>query len=199
MKNGSSADGITTCNLSDAMDRGGSLGEFTLIGSVNGLVAGRAVTCRTEDGDWRAVVRAIESAGKGDIVVVQSLHGKRRALVGELLAHSARERGVTAFVIDGKARDGTGIRSVGIPVFARGVVANAGNPDGKGSISVTLTINGVRVRPGDTVACDANGVVAIPASGLGIVMARAREIAEKEKGIRKGITEGRSISDLLGW
>lgn len=192
-------DDVSTCNLSDAMKRGGSLGEFRLIGNAPGLVTGGAVTCRTQDGDWRAVVKAIEAAGEGEVVVAQSFPGKRKAILGELLGNAARKRGVSAIVIDGMVRDAGGLSKLGIPVYARGVVANAGNPDGRGKISVPLTVNGVRIRPGDVIACDEEGVVAVPKAKYYDILAKAREIVRKESAIRKSIAEGKSISEILGF
>ena len=190
---------VSTCNLSDAMDRGGSLGEFRLIGNAPGLITGGAVTCRTQDGDWRAVVRAIEAAGEGDVLVAQSFPVKRRAILGELLGNAARKRGLAAIVVDGMVRDAGGLGRLGIPVYARGVVANAGNPDGRGKISVTLTVNGVRIRPGDMIACDLEGVVSMPKAKYYDILAKAHEIVRKENAIRKSIGEGKSISEILGF
>ncbi len=188
---------VSTCNISDAMKRGGSLGEFRFMTGVSGLVTGKAVTCRTEDGDWWAVVKAIESAAKGDVVVVESVHGQSRAVLGELLATEAAGRRVAAVVIDGCVRDSSGLAKLGLPIYARGLVPHAGNPEKRGKISVPLTINGVKIRPGDFIACDGNGAVAIPKAKYETVMAGARGIVEKEEKILKKMNAGISISEIL--
>lgn len=190
---------VSTCNLSDAMNRGGSLGEFHLVGKVEGLVTGKAVTCRTENGDWWAVVKAIDSAGKGDVIVIESLHGKDKAVVGELLATSAKRRGVAGFVVDGSVRDRSGLEELGLPIFARGMVVHAGNPERKGRIGVPVTVYGVRIKQGDVIAFDENGVVAVPKAKFKSVMSKAKEIVAKELQVRKKIGDGKSLSSILGF
>lgn len=196
---GNVSEEISTCNISDAMDRKGSLGPFLSINPPARTIYGKAVTCETNNGDWWAVVKAIDSANRGDIIVAASLNGKDKAIMGELLATSARDRGVLAMVLDGSVRDIPELHDLGLPVYARHFVPNASDPKGEGKVGLGIEINGVTIRPGDLIACDGSGVVAVPASRSDEIMERAKAVVNKEKKIRKQIGEGKTLSDILNF
>lgn len=190
---------VSTCNLSDAMNRGGSLGPFKSISPPDKTIYGKAVTCETNNGDWWAVVKAIDSAGEGDIIIAASLNGKDKAVMGELLATSAKKRGVLAMVIDGSVRDIPELHGLDFPVYARDFVPNASDPKGEGKIGVDISVNGVSISPGDTVACDGSGVVVIPKASVREVLKKAEGVVEKERDIRGQISEGKTLSDILNF
>lgn len=190
---------ISTCNISDAMSRGGSLGVFEKLNPSLQTVYGKAVTCETPDGDWWAVAKAIDTIAVGDILVATSTGGISSAIMGELLANSAKVRGASAIVIDGAVRDIDGLRKLLIPIYARSVVPNAGDPNRKGRVGSTIVVNGVEIGPGDIIACDESGVVCIPQNIAADVLKKASEIPAKELEARKQILEGKKISDILNF
>lgn len=190
---------ISTCNISDAMARGGSLGPFRMLSPPKSTIYGRAVTCETDNGDWWAVVKAIDSAGPNDIIVVKSLNGTDRAVMGELLANSAKLRGVAAMVIDGAVRDLPELKDLGLPIYARNFVPNAGDPLKKGKIGSVISVNGVTINPGDMVACDGSGVVVVGTDRIDDALVKAEGIVDKEKSIRKQILAGKTLSDILNF
>ncbi len=190
---------ISTCNLSDAMGRGGSLGAFRILSPPKATVYGRAVTCETNNGDWWAVVKAIDSAGPGDVIVAKSLNGCDRAVMGELLANSAKLRGVSAIVIDGAVRDLPELMELALPIYARSFVPNAGDPKREGKIGIPITVNGVAVNPGDMVACDGSGVVVVNKDRIGETLEKAKGVVDKENAIRKQILAKETLSDILNF
>lgn len=190
---------VSTCNISDAMNRGGSLGAFRILSPPAKAIFGKAVTCETRNGDWKAVVQAIDAAGPDDIVVVSTLEGREIAVMGELLANSAKLRKIRAMVIDGAVRDLPELLELDFPIYARSFVPNAGDPLGKGEIQKDITVNGVRIAPGDVVVCDGSGVVCIPASMADDVISKAEAVVDKEGSIRKQILEGKRLSDILNF
>jgi 4-hydroxy-4-methyl-2-oxoglutarate aldolase len=82
--------------------------------------------------------------------------------VGEIMAHAARARGVTGVVLDGVVRDSQALREGGWPVFAIGTHPQQCRKDGPAWIAQTVTVAGVRIRPGDIVIGDDDGVVVVP-------------------------------------
>ncbi len=64
---------------------------------------------------------AIHRAELGSVLVIEcgDLH---HALAGGNVCAVAQRRGITAFVADGLIRDVAEVRSMGFPVFARGVI-----------------------------------------------------------------------------
>ena len=190
---------ISTCNLSDAMERGGSLGSFRILSPPRETVYGRAVTCETNNGDWWAVVKAIDSAGPGDIIVAKSLNGCDKAVMGELLANSAKLRGVAAIVIDGAVRDLPELEELDLPIYARSFVPNAGDPKREGKIGVPITVSGVKINPGDMVACDGSGVVVVNRGRISETLEKAKGVVEKENAIREQILAKKALSDILNF
>lgn len=185
----------STANLSDAAHRRG------VVKGLNALlpgerVAGRAVTVRTAPGDWSRVVRAIESAGEGDVLVVDA-GGAELAVWGELASLSALNRGVEGTVIDGGVRDVEDIREAGFPVWSRYVTPEAGEPKGLGEIGVEVEVGGVRVSTGDFVVADGDGVVVIPASRVDEVLRRGAMVRENEDRVRAEIRDGALLSEVL--
>ena len=87
-------------------------------------MAGPAFTVLAEE-DHLPVMSALAEAAPGDVLVIAA-HGGTRALFGELFATEARRRGLAGIVTDGYCRDLRGLRSIGLPVFARGTTPRSG-------------------------------------------------------------------------
>lgn len=189
---------VSTPNISDAMHR---------IQSMHGIrpiypgikVAGKAVTVQTFEGDWAKTVEAIDAAEKGDIIVVYS---PKVATWGELASHSAKNKGIAALVVDGPVRDIDDILKMRFPIFCTDVVANAGDPKGFGEINAEITCGDVKVRPGDYIVGDDNGVIVVPKERAYEIARRALEVKKNEERVREEIKRGSTLSqvvDLSKW
>lgn len=186
---------VSTANLSDAAhQRGVAKGLDALLPGER--VEGRAVTVRTVPGDWGKVVRALEDAGEGDVMVVDA-GGAERAVWGELASLSALNRGVSGAVIDGGVRDSEEIREAGFPVWFRYVTPEAGEPKGLGEVGGEVEVGGVKVSEGDYVVADADGVVVIPSSRVEQVLRRGAMVKENEDRVRAEILDGALLSEVL--
>lgn len=192
---------VSTPNLSDAMHRKGAMsGIVPVCGDLK--MAGPAITVRTIPGDWAKPVEAIDRAAPGDVIVIDSGGARDISPWGELATLSCRERRVAGVVLDGMVRDVDDIRTIGLPVFARGVVPNAGDPKGLGEINIEVRCGGRTVRPGDYIIGDANGVVVVPKERAAEIARRALEVRRSEDRIREEIRRGSTLSfvaDLLKW
>jgi 3-hexulose-6-phosphate synthase / 6-phospho-3-hexuloisomerase len=186
---------VSTANLADAMHRSGDMDGIKKITGV-GRVAGKAVTVRAYPGDWSKPVEAIDSAEKGDILVIDA-GGTGKSVWGELASQSAKVKGVVGVVIDGYARDIEDIEKIKFPVFARGAKPAAGEPKGFGEINVPIVCGGVSVKPGDYIVCDSDGVVVVPKEEAVEIANRAQDVYEKEDRVREEIKEGSTLSKVL--
>ncbi len=186
---------VSTPNISDAMHREpGMRGIRPLFEGIK--VVGRAVTVQTFGGDWAKTVEAIDVANPGDILVI--FNGSDYITPwGELASHSAQNRGIKALVIDGPVRDIDEIRKIGFPVFASGIVPNAGDPKGFGEINAEITCGGVKVRPGDYIVGDDNGVMVIPKERAYEIARRAMEVKKNEDRVREEIRRGKTLSQVI--
>jgi 4-hydroxy-4-methyl-2-oxoglutarate aldolase len=162
---------------------------------------GPALTCQTGADDNLAILAALVLAEPGDVIVVAADGFAETAVVGDNVAMMAANKGVAAIVIDGMARDSTGILPVGLPVFARGITPNSCVRSGPGRIGLPIVCGGVAIAPGDVVLGDRDGVVVIPQGELEAVVARLDEIRrleeETQKKIRAGMTHLDSVAQLL--
>lgn len=186
---------VSTSNVSDAMHRKG--GMVGIVPIKPGLkMVGRAVTVSTIDGDWAKPVEAVESAGPGDVIVVD-VNGGTTAVWGELASWSCKIRGIAGVVIDGAARDVDDIRAMGFPVFSRHIVPHAGEPKGFGEIGGEIQCGGQRVRNGDWVIGDDMGVVIVPQEQAQEIANRSVDVREHENRLREEIQRGSSLSKVL--
>ncbi len=113
---------------------------------------------------------------------------------GDLLTSTAHRRGIAGTVIDGVCRDIDRCIELDYPIYSRGNWMRTGKDrvrvDG---INVPVSIGGVRVESGDYLRGDGDGVVAIPASRIDVVVGAAQEVQAAEEAIRAEIAAG---SDL---
>ena len=143
-------------------------------------LAGRAVTVRTPAGEQEAVRRALDHAGRGDVVVVDAEAGVERALWGGRMSRLALERGLAGAVLDGAARDVAEIEELGFPVFAIAAVPTGPRREARGELGVPVVCGGITVEPGDVVYGDADGVVVVPSAGHEEIRSRALALAAAE-------------------
>jgi len=122
---------------------------------------GEVVTVKCHE-DNTPVKEAVESAGRGRVLVVDGGGSLRRALLGGNLAASAARQGWAGLVIDGCVRDLAELRAAQV-----GIRALANNPlptvrQQPGHTDIPVLIQGVQVRPGDWLYADEDGMVVYP-------------------------------------
>jgi regulator of RNase E activity RraA len=157
-------------------------------------LAGPAFTVRAE-GDLLGMVAALGRAAPGSILVVDTGNSPLAAS-GELFAGEASRAGLAGIVIDGHCRDRRGIRRVGLPVFARGATPMAGTMTGPAVVGEPVSFGGLRVRPGDVVFGDDDGLVIAPAGQLAAALDRAEEIERTEAGVAAALAAGTPLARL---
>ena len=185
---------VSTPNISDALQRKGEMtGIRPLIEGVK--VAGRALTVRTYPGDWAKPVEAIDIAEPGDIIVIEAVGDK--AVWGELATQSCMQKKVRGVVIDGAIRDVEAIKTLKFPAFARHITPTAGDPKGFGEINIEINCGGQKVKPGDWIIADDNGVIVVPKEIALDTANRALDVLERENRIREEIKQGSTLSKVL--
>ncbi len=191
---------VSTSNLSDAMHRAGDLkGIRPVSGGLK--MAGPAFTVRTYPGDWAKPVEAIDAAEEGQVIVIDA-GGVGPAVWGELATHGAIQRKIAGVVIDGALRDAAEIRKLKFPAFSKLIMPAAGEPKGFGEIGVPVTAGGVKIRAGDWIVGDDDGVVCIAGSKVDEITNRAMSVLEQENRLRAEIDRGSTlgkITELLKW
>ena len=181
---------MVTPHLSDSMERLYAGGHQLRPMHKEGKLAGPAFTVRTAAGDNLLVHKALDTAQRGDVIVVDAGGWLDNAIIGELMAARARQRGIAGIVIWGAIRDSAEIGAGSYPVFAAGVTHRGPYKNGPGEINVPVVIGGMPVNPGDIIVGDADGLVAVPQEQAERILASAKSILEKETASMKQIVAG---------
>lgn len=180
--------GIPVANIDDCMNRSACL-DAKIRPMNQAPLLGTALTVKARPGDNLLTYKAIQLAQPGDVIVIATQGETSNAIIGELMITWAQERGVAGFVIDGAVRDADALRNMDIPVYAAGVTPNGPYKEGPGEINVPVSLHGAVVNPGDILAGDGDGVIAISPKEAADIVAKAKAVIEKEAGIMKAIKE----------
>jgi regulator of RNase E activity RraA len=141
------------------------------------------------------VEEALESAAPGDVLVINGEAFTEAVMMGGLMCGRAKQRGLAGVIIDGAVRDVAELRKLQWPVFASGITPRAGTFAKLGQLKVPVCCGNVVIQPGDMVAGDEDGIVAIPARALGKALTLACEIEKRESFITEAIERGLSIPE----
>jgi regulator of RNase E activity RraA len=183
--------GIATSVIGDVMGRMWVMNNS--IKSINhpGVhLVGNALTVRTHPSDNLVVHKAMDLAKPGDIIVIDASGDTNHAMIGEIMSHYAKTRGVLGFIVDGAVRDKMSIAELGFPVFSRGVSPRGPYKEGPGEVNTVISCGNVPVTPGDLIVADDDGVVVIPKADVGTVLKKAQELSKKEDEIIQAIYDG---------
>lgn len=163
--------------------------------SANPRVFGPAFTVRCRD-DFLAVLRAVESAEPGDVIVVDG--GAREiALGGELFARGALARSLGGLIVDGGYRDMAYVSGCALPVYSRFVTPLAGTVAKLGDLQIPVTCGGVTVNPGDLVLADEEGLIVIDPGQADALLDAALAVKNAEHGVIERLDAGGTLSDAF--
>ncbi len=162
-------------------------------------VAGPAVTCLNYAGDNLMVHAALELCEPGDVLVVAVTAPSAHGMFGELLATSARARGVAGVVLAAGARDVRELRAMAFPTWASGIGASGTTKDGYGWVNTPVSCGGVVVFPGDAVVGDDDGVAVVARDAAPDVARLASGRLDREAALRTRLAAGELTLDLGGY
>ena len=202
---------LSAAVLSDVMDVLGLMNQamqpFVRPLDESLVLAGRARTglymlayeVRDGENPYEVEIALVDDLKPGDVPVL-ACNGptQRVAPWGELLSTAAQVRGAAGCITDGLVRDVRQIREMRFPVFHGGI----GPLDTKGRArmvqrNVPVECAGVKVRDGDIVFGDVDGVVVIPQERAAEVLARASEKVAGEGRTRDELRQGRLLREVF--
>jgi RraA family protein len=181
---------MVTPHLSDSMERLYAGGPQLRPMYKGPTLAGPAFTVKTAPGDNLLVHKALDTARAGDVIVVDAGGFADHAIIGELMAARAQQRGIAGLVIWGAIRDSAELGAGDYPVFASAVTHRGPYKNGPGEINVPIVMGGMPVHPGDIIVGDADGLIAVPQEIAERVLASAKAILAKETAAMREMKDG---------
>ena len=167
-------------------------------------VCGRVFTAKAEAVDtipaepYKLEMAVIDAMQTGDVLVVDAGHRLDCSFWGELLSTACIAKGVRGAVMSTCTRDLWALEKMNFPVFAIGTTP----ADSKGRIDVTaigqpITIDGVKIKNGNYLLGDADGVVIIPAEALDETLRLAQEKVSGENAVRDDLANGMPVTEAF--
>jgi 4-hydroxy-4-methyl-2-oxoglutarate aldolase len=143
-------------------------------------------------------LQILDEAPAGSVLVYVLEDGLETAGIGNLMATTAKVRGLSGAVIDGGARDIEEIEALQFPVFSRSVTpATSVGRYVSVAKQVPVTCGGVLVRPGDYIVGDRDGVVVVPVEKIAKVVELIQDYDARESKMVPIIKEQKSMLKAL--
>jgi regulator of ribonuclease activity A len=113
--------------------------------------------------DNSLVRKALETPGKGKVLVIDGGGSKRCALVGDQLALLGVKNGWAGIVVYGCIRDSAAMAALDIGLRALDTHPLKSIKNGVGEAEIAVSFGGVSFAPGEHLYADEDGVVVAPA------------------------------------
>ncbi|MDI3313192.1 MAG: ribonuclease E activity regulator RraA [Mycobacterium sp.] len=115
--------------------------------------------------DNALVKSALSEPGWGRVLVIDGAGSLHTALIGDVLAESARANGWAGLIVHGAVRDAATLRGIDIGIKALGTNPRKSTKTGTGERDAAVSFGGVTFTPGDIAHSDDDGIVIVAAAG----------------------------------
>lgn len=191
---------LSTANVSDGLDRvgvnGQPLGIVPLWDNCPKIV-GPAATLKlvplgeAEESPVLGTLEAVKRGRPGDVLVIDQGGVTDINSYGGVAGFTTRHYGLVGCVIDGVTRDVDEYKQLNLPVYARGrITKSIRNRCACAGYGIEVQLGGVRVRPGDLIFADDNGVCVVPAEHMSDVLKHAKLFKDIEDAIVEEVRKG---------
>jgi 4-hydroxy-4-methyl-2-oxoglutarate aldolase len=198
-KNVERASRIDTATLSDALDKLVIAGQCLGIKPLNQSfrLVGRAFTLLyAPAGPGGTVGDFIDDVPAGAVIVIDNGGRPDATVWGDILTMCAHTRKLAGTVIDGACRDTHLALELSYPMYSRSYSMRTGKDRVQlEATQVAVNIGDARVRPGDLLRGDADGVVVIPKEREDEVLNIAEGIEAAEAKIRDAVKSGMRLDE----
>ncbi|HEX8775322.1 MAG TPA: RraA family protein [Pyrinomonadaceae bacterium] len=159
-------------------------------------LAGRVLPAK-HYGSVDIFLEAIETAERGDILVIDNQGRMDEGCIGDLTALEAQAAGVAGIIIWGAHRDTSELVEMDCPVFSYGSCpAGPQRLDGRETNALErVAFGSLIVGRDDAVFADSDGVIFIPFEMSDQLLMTARSIWERERDQAMGLRAGASLRE----
>lgn len=147
---------------------------------------------------YKLEIAAVDAMVPGDVLVVDAGGERTCGFWGELLTTACVVKGVRGVVMTACTRDMWKIKELNFPVF--GIGYHPADSKGRAdivSIAEPIEIGGVKIRRGDWILGDEDGVVVIPAEALTETLRLAKEKVAGENQVRADLSRGVPMGEVF--
>jgi len=182
------------------MDSVGGM-ETAILPLFDAHIAGCAVVGDNCSGGNLSALGAVHVMQEGDVVVVSLKGDQSVAAAGDMVLEMIRNKGGISFVTDSPMRDLVGIQDVRLAAWCKSLNPNLPYANEPGRVGFDASVGGQRVRSGDIIVADIDGVVVVPHARIDRVIAkldavRAAETAMEAK-VKSEFSEHSRIIQML--
>ena len=169
--------------------------------------AGRALPV-THFGSVDVFLEAIDTAERGDVLVIDNANRQDEACIGDLTVIEAATAGIAGVVLWGCHRDTAELLEIGLPVFSTGSIplgplgvrgAPAPSPAGAPAPHRSCSFDGFTVGRDQVVFADGDGIVFVRESEARAVLEAARAINATERRQADSVRKGTTLRAQLEW
>ena len=146
---------------------------------------------------YKMAIELLDSLEAGQVAVASSDKQLEVGIMGELSATAMQKRGCRGVIVDGYTRDARKLINLGFPTFVRGI-SPIDTTDRAAVVEYDcpVIIGGRRVKPGQIVFADLDGIVFIPEEIEMKVIEEAAKRVEVENEIRGKLDDGATMRDM---
>lgn len=194
--------------ISDALDAAGFRQQCLAVSllPMTGVIKlmGRCRTTLWEDIDfedpepYKIELEAVDALMPDEVLIAAAGGSMRSGIWGELLSTAARNRGCVGAIVDGAVRDVALMREMGFAVFAAGVCPyDSLHRQRVITRDEPVVVGGVKIRSGDVIFGDEDGVVVVPQQVEEQVLQAAWDKVHAENAVRDDIRSGMAATEVF--
>ena len=161
-------------------------------------ICGQAITVRCFPSDMTAVLRALNLAMPGDIIVIDGGGTDRSTVWGGTSTRAAINVGIGGVVTNSGCRDIDEIIELGFPVYATGTCVRGTVKNHLGWVNIPISVGGICVNPGDLVVGDRDGIVVVAENQIAKTAESIIKQISLEQDKIERVESGEKLTEIFG-